>query len=60
VLLEGEVADTANPPAGCYFNLRCRFAIDACRVETPALREIAPGHQVRCLRAEEIDLHGIE
>ena len=60
VLLEGEVADTAHPPSGCYFHPRCRFAVDACRTQAPALREIAPDHTVRCLRAEEITLRGVE
>jgi len=60
VLLEGEVADTAHPPSGCYFHPRCPFAVDACRAEAPALREIAPDHTVRCHRAEEITLRGVE
>jgi len=60
VLLEGEVADTAHPPSGCYFHPRCRFAVDACRAQAPPLREIAPDHTVRCLRAEEITLRGVE
>ena len=60
VLLEGEVADTAQPPSGCYFHPRCRFAVDACRTQAPALREIAPDHTVRCHRAEEITLRGVE
>jgi len=60
VLLEGEVADTAQPPSGCYFHPRCRFAVDVCRAQAPALREIAPDHLVRCHRAEEITLRGVE
>ena len=60
VLLEGEVADTAQPPSGCYFHPRCRFAADVCRAQAPALREIAPDHTVRCHRAEEITLRGVE
>ena len=60
VLLQGDVADAANPPPGCYFHPRCAFATDACREKRPELREIAPGHLVRCHRAEEITLQGIE
>ncbi len=41
-------------PGGCRFNDRCSLVIDACREEVPPLREIAPDHQVRCIRAEEI------
>jgi peptide/nickel transport system ATP-binding protein len=60
IVLEGEVADTANPPTGCYFHPRCRFAVETCRTRAPALREIADGHAVRCHRAEEITLRGVE
>jgi peptide/nickel transport system ATP-binding protein len=58
VALAGEVANPADPPPGCYFHPRCPFAIDACRTERPALREIAGGHLVRCHRAEELTLTG--
>ncbi|MFG2045589.1 ABC transporter ATP-binding protein [Dactylosporangium sp. NPDC048998] len=41
-------------PGGCRFNDRCSFAIDDCRQQVPALLEVAPGHQVRCIRTDEI------
>ncbi|MEZ4711971.1 MAG: ATP-binding cassette domain-containing protein [Caldilineaceae bacterium] len=53
---EGEVANPANPPSGCYFHPRCPFAIDRCRQETPTLEEIAPGRAVSCHRARELQL----
>ena len=56
IVLEGEVADPGNPPSGCYFHPRCRYAYDRCRVESPALREVAPGHLAACHRAEELKL----
>jgi peptide/nickel transport system ATP-binding protein len=59
IILEGEVADPAHPPSGCYFHPRCRYAVERCKVETPALREITPGHQVSCHRAEELTLVGV-
>ena len=59
IILEGEVANPANPPSGCYFHPRCTYATDVCRKETPALREIAPGHQVSCHHAEALKLVGI-
>ena len=58
IILEGEVADPANPPSGCYFHPRCRYAVDICREETPELEEIAPGHAVSCHRAIELELIG--
>ncbi len=59
IVLEGEVADPAHPPSGCYFHPRCRYRIDRCVVETPELREIAPDHFVSCHRAEELELQGV-
>lgn len=59
IILEGEVADVANPPKGCYFHPRCRYAEDRCRVETPPLRQIGDDHTVACHFAEELDLRGI-
>jgi len=40
------------PPAGCRFAERCEAAIDRCRVEAPALRELAPGRRASCHLAE--------
>jgi oligopeptide/dipeptide ABC transporter ATP-binding protein len=60
IVLEGDVADPFNPPSGCHFHPRCRYATDRCQVETPELTEIAPGHAVRCLRARELSLAGVE
>jgi peptide/nickel transport system ATP-binding protein len=57
--LPGEVANPANPPSGCYFHPRCSFAVDRCKSEAPALREVVPGHFVSCHRAEELTLDGI-
>jgi oligopeptide/dipeptide ABC transporter ATP-binding protein len=49
----GEPPSPIHPPAGCRFHTRCRLATQDCRSEAPELREIAPGHQVRCHRWEE-------
>jgi peptide/nickel transport system ATP-binding protein len=58
VVLSGEVANSANPPSGCYFNPRCPFAVERCRTEVPTLRELEPGRLVRCHRADELELMG--
>jgi oligopeptide/dipeptide ABC transporter ATP-binding protein len=58
--LQGEVPSPANPPSGCYFHPRCPFAVDRCRTEAPELQEISPGRLVRCHRAEELSLAGVE
>jgi peptide/nickel transport system ATP-binding protein len=59
IILQGEVADPAHPPSGCYFHPRCRYAIDRCKNETPLLREIEPKHWASCHRAEELTLVGV-
>ncbi len=46
--LQGEVANPANPPPGCYFHPRCRYAKEICSQETPVLRELGEGHFVSC------------
>jgi oligopeptide/dipeptide ABC transporter ATP-binding protein len=44
----GDVPSPINPPTGCHFHPRCRYAEARCRVESPLLREVAPGHTVAC------------
>jgi oligopeptide/dipeptide ABC transporter ATP-binding protein len=46
--IEGEVPSPMRPPPGCHFHTRCPYAVERCRQETPALREIAPGRLVAC------------
>jgi peptide/nickel transport system ATP-binding protein len=48
----GEVPDPINPPPGCSFHPRCRFANDRCRRERPELIEVA-GTLVACHAVEE-------
>jgi peptide/nickel transport system ATP-binding protein len=59
VELQGDVPSPANPPSGCYFHPRCAFAVERCKTEAPAQRELSPNHFVSCHRAEEIKLEGI-
>ena len=60
IMLQGEVANPAAPPSGCYFHPRCPYAVDVCRSETPVWRETARGHFVGCHRAEELTLPGVD
>jgi peptide/nickel transport system ATP-binding protein len=60
IVLQGEVANPASPPSGCYFHPRCPYAIDVCRAQAPAWQEIAPDRFVACHRAQELQLAGVE
>jgi len=52
--LPGEIANPANPPSGCYFHPRCKYARDICRMEAPEWKEVSKGHFVLCHRALKI------
>jgi peptide/nickel transport system ATP-binding protein len=71
IRLEGEIADPANPPSGCYFHPRCRYVQDNCKTDAPALREIRreanPAdqpdrgelHRAACHYSESLNLRGV-
>jgi peptide/nickel transport system ATP-binding protein len=60
IILQGEVANPAAPPPGCYFHPRCPHAVDVCRTQAPVWQEIAPARFVACHRAAELRLAGVE
>jgi peptide/nickel transport system ATP-binding protein/oligopeptide transport system ATP-binding protein len=51
-LVDGDVPSPVNPPPGCAFHTRCRFAMERCRTERPMLKDAGGGHQVACLLNE--------
>ena len=51
-LLEGEVPSPIDPPPGCAFHPRCRYAQQRCRSEAPGLRAVAGGNRSACHYAE--------
>jgi peptide/nickel transport system ATP-binding protein len=67
IRLEGDIADPANPPSGCYFHPRCRYVQDICKVEAPPLHPIknssqpdsSEQHFAACHFAEELNLRGV-
>ena len=54
--IPGNVPNPLNLPEGCAFHPRCRFAQDRCKEAIPPLEDAGGGHQVRCVRWNELDL----
>jgi oligopeptide/dipeptide ABC transporter ATP-binding protein len=46
--VKGEIPSPLSPPSGCHFHPRCPHAMERCKLERPALREIAPGRRSAC------------
>ncbi len=58
VQLKGERPNPADPPSGCRFRTRCRFAQDVCATQAPRLTSLEPDTLVSCHFAGELDLKG--
>jgi peptide/nickel transport system ATP-binding protein len=59
LFIKGEQPSPVNPPSGCTFHPRCKYADDGrCRTEVPEFREAFPGHFISCHHAENLDLQG--
>jgi len=52
IRLAGDPPSPIAPPPGCRFAGRCPSSEPACSTEAPPLREVGPGHWVRCRRIE--------
>ena len=48
IVVQGDVPSPLRPPPGCHFHTRCRYAVERCRTEVPALREVESGHLAAC------------
>ncbi|HSV91856.1 MAG TPA: dipeptide ABC transporter ATP-binding protein [Desulfobacterales bacterium] len=48
VVLEGDVPSPVNPPPGCRFHTRCRYAMPRCANEEPAFHPLDDGRRVAC------------
>jgi len=59
IILPGDVPSPSNPPPGCKFHPRCRYAQDICSQEIPAWREVSPDHWTACHLADGLALAGI-
>jgi oligopeptide/dipeptide ABC transporter ATP-binding protein len=60
IILPGDVPNPANPPPGCKFHPRCRYARDICKREIPVWRDLGSDHWVACHLAGELRLTGAE
>jgi peptide/nickel transport system ATP-binding protein len=59
IILPGEVANPANPPSGCYFHPRCKYAQEICKTEEPSWDEVETLHFAACHFAGQLELKGV-
>jgi oligopeptide transport system ATP-binding protein len=52
IILQGDVPNATDPPSGCVFRTRCRYALPACAGAVPPLRSVAPDHFTACIRTD--------
>jgi oligopeptide/dipeptide ABC transporter ATP-binding protein len=55
IVLEGDVPSPINPPSGCRFHPRCRYATDVCRQLEPPLVDYGNGHLAACHHPLNVD-----
>ena len=55
--IAGEIPDLTQLPEGCSFNPRCKWAVDRCRRENPALEEISPEKKVACFEHASVSIN---
>jgi peptide/nickel transport system ATP-binding protein len=57
-VIPGNIPNLIEPPAGCVFHPRCKYAKEVCMKEVPKLEKAAEGHYVACHRWRELKLEG--
>ena len=55
-VIPGNIPNLIEPPSGCRFHPRCKYAKPICSKEIPLLEEVEPEHYVACHRAKELNL----
>jgi len=53
-VIPGNIPNLIEPPSGCRFHPRCKYAREICSKMVPVLEEVKPGHIVACHRWREI------
>jgi peptide/nickel transport system ATP-binding protein len=60
ILLEGDVPSPVNPPPGCNFHPRCRYAKEICKTEVPIYQDLNNKHFVTCHFAATLSLKPVQ
>jgi oligopeptide/dipeptide ABC transporter ATP-binding protein len=55
IVLEGDVPSPINPPSGCRFHPRCRYATQVCKEVEPPLVDYGNGHLAACHHPLNVD-----
>ena len=55
IVLEGDVPSPVNPPSGCRFHPRCRYATEVCTQLEPPLVDYGNGHLAACHHPLNVD-----
>lgn len=54
-ILEGDIPSPINPPKGCKFHTRCKYATEECKTVVPVFEEVRPGHFAACHHKLNLD-----
>ena len=52
-ILRGDIPSPLEPPSGCVFRTRCRYAVDKCAEILPPPVELGGRHDAACIRIGE-------
>jgi oligopeptide/dipeptide ABC transporter ATP-binding protein len=57
-IIPGNIPNLIEPPSGCRFHPRCKYATEKCAEASPILEEVEPEHFVACYEWKNITLKG--